>query len=804
MLGIALVGANHTEAATAHLLADLNPGTAGSYPSNFTAFNGSILFSAYTLATGYELWKYDGTKVSLVGDINPTADDVGFGVMEGNDSLPTWLTPYKGDIYFSAYEPKRGDELWRYDGTNVARVSDIGPDPNDTIKIFPASSWPSQLVVLNNVLYFSATSRTNPQNYELWSYDGTSVKLAANIHPDIGTNYSSYPTGLTVFDGQLYFMAEDGAHGWELFRYNGTAATLIDINPGGADSSSYPKYFTPFNGKLYFQAFTDAAGFELWRTDGTNTDMVSDLNPGTSSSYPQYMTVFNGELYFQGTDPIHGAELQRYNGTSVTLAADINPTGDSYPKSLTVFGNTLVFAADDGVHGWELWKFDGTTASLITDLNPSGDSFPEELTVVGNALYFTATTPDTGYEVWRYDGTNVTLAADINPGPGDSFPKLLDVIGNQLYFSAADDGTSNWEPWVIDESGTINFPPSIALTAPSNNATFLTTEAITFSANAGDESAVTKVEFFANGNSIGTATTAPYSVSTTLAAGNYSITAKATDDSGQSTTTTPISIIVNPPGNVPPTVRLTAPAADSTFLTSDIITFSADASDDSAVTKVEFFANGNSIGMDSTAPYSVTATLPAGTYSITARATDDAGVSTTSSPVSIAVNPPANQPPTVALTAPTNGSAFLTTDTITFGVSATDDSAIAKVEFFANGNLVGEDTTAPYSVTASLGAGTYAINARATDDQGLAVTTDPITITVQNATVSQPRITSVALNGGNIVLQVSGDEGATLTLEATSDFANWSNAGTATVVGGKAAFTEPTSGAMTFYRIAIQ
>jgi ELWxxDGT repeat protein len=804
LVSIALAVANKTEAATAHLLADLNPGTAGSYPSNFTAFNGSVLFSAYTLATGYELWKYDGTKVSLVADINPTVDDIGFGTKEGNDSFPTWLTPYKSAIYFSAYEPKRGDELWRYDGINVTRISDIAPDANDTIKIFPANSWPNQLTVVNDVLYFSATTRTNPQNYELWSYDGANVKLAANIHPDIGTNYSSYPTGLTPFNGQLYFMADDGSHGWELFRYNGTTATLIDTNPGGADSSSYPKYFTPFNNKLYFQAFTDAAGFELWRTDGTNTEIVSDLNPGAGSSYPQYMTVFNGELYFQGSDPIHGAELQRYNGTDVTLAADINPSGDSYPKNLTVFGNSLVFAADDGVHGWELWKFDGTTASLITDLNTSGDSFPEELTVVGNALYFTATTPDTGYEVWRYDGINVTLAADINPGPADSFPKLMKVIGNQLYFSATDDGSSNWEPWVIDESGTINFPPSIALTSPPNNAGYLTTDTITFSANASDDSAVTKVEFFANGTSIGTAMAAPYTISTTLAAGNYSITAKATDDSGQSTTTTPISITVNTPGNVPPTVTLTAPANDATFLTTDSITFSADASDDSAVTKVEFFANGNSIGIDTTAPYIITATLPAGTYSITATATDDAGVSSGSSPISIAVNPPANQPPTVALTAPTPGSTFLTTDTITFAADATDDSAVAKVEFFANGNLVGEDTTSPYAVTAKLAEGTYAISARATDNMGLSANADPITITVQAVTIGQPTIQSITQNAGSVRLQVTATDGATLALQGSADLVNWTQVDTATAVNGAATFTESISGAMQFYRVIAQ
>jgi ELWxxDGT repeat protein len=70
----------------ARQLADLNPGAAGSYPSNFTSFGGLLYFSAYTFSTGVELWKYNGATVTLAADINPTADDIGGGLLEGNDS----------------------------------------------------------------------------------------------------------------------------------------------------------------------------------------------------------------------------------------------------------------------------------------------------------------------------------------------------------------------------------------------------------------------------------------------------------------------------------------------------------------------------------------------------------------------------------------------------------------------------------------------------------------------------------------------------------------------------------------------
>ena len=72
----------YTNAAGARLLSDLNPGPNGSYSSNFTSFGDSLFFSAYTLATGFELFRTDGTSVTLVEDINPTSDDIGFGVLE--------------------------------------------------------------------------------------------------------------------------------------------------------------------------------------------------------------------------------------------------------------------------------------------------------------------------------------------------------------------------------------------------------------------------------------------------------------------------------------------------------------------------------------------------------------------------------------------------------------------------------------------------------------------------------------------------------------------------------------------------
>ena len=137
------------------------------------------------------------------------------------------------------------------------------------------------------------------------------------------------------------------------------------------------------------------------------------------------------------------------------------------------------------------------------------------------------------------------------------------------------------------------------------------------------------------------------------------------------------TVTVQGVANTPPTVTLTAPANGATFLTTDTITFSADASDNGSVASVQFSAGSTALGTDTTAPYSLTATLAAGTHSITARAIDNQGARTTSGAVSITVNAP-NQPPTVTLTAPTAGATFPTGETITFSANASDDGSCGQ------------------------------------------------------------------------------------------------------------------------------
>ncbi len=213
--------------------------------------------------------------------------------------------------------------------------------------------------------------------------------------------------------------------------------------------------------------------------------------------------------------------------------------------------------------------------------------------------------------------------------------------------------------------------------------------------------------------------------------------------------TTNVAVIVNP--NPPPTVTLTAPANGASTAAPGSFTLTANASDSNGtISKVEFKSNGVLIGSpDTTSPYSVTySNVAAGTYTLTAVATDNLGAATTSSAVTVTVT---NPPPTVTLTAPANGATATAPASFTLTANASDSNGtISKVEFKSNGVLIGSpDTTSPYSVTLSnVAAGTYTFTAVATDNLGATTTSTAATVTVTGLN-APPAITLTAPASGS-------------------------------------------------------
>ncbi|PCI98697.1 MAG: hypothetical protein COB15_05600 [Flavobacteriales bacterium] len=319
-----------------------------------------------------------------------------------------------------------------------------------------SSSDPSYLTPFGNDIYFRADDGINGQ--ELWKVDGATNNASLVLDINSGTA-NSYPQEFAVLGNDLYFWANDGTNGGELWKVDGTtgiASLKQDINPGTV--GSYPRYFTVLSNDLYFNASGTTTGEELWKLDGATgiVSLVLDISPGTTTSFPNYKTVFGNDLYFCADDGTNGTELWKVDGTTgiASLVQDIYPGAmHSVPRELTVLGNDLYFQAKDAANGEELWKLDGTTgtASMVMDIYPGATgSGAQSLTVFGNDIYFSAVDFPSNIELWKVDGATgiVSMVQNINPG-GSSYPSYLTPFGNDLYFSA-DDGTNGRELWKVD------------------------------------------------------------------------------------------------------------------------------------------------------------------------------------------------------------------------------------------------------------------------------------------------------------------------------------------------------------------
>ena len=309
--------------------------------------------------------------------------------------------------------------------------------------------------------------------------------LSAHLLADVNPQASGPAPGPFVdVGGVAYFSADDGIHGRQLWKTDGTAAGTMmvkDIGPGGPGSG--PVYLTNVNGTLFFEVPDNANEAELWRSNGTaaGTVLVRAINQPYAGYPPSRfddLTNINGTLFF-ANNPAGGLpELWASNGTTAgTVPIKQFPLSSDYPRFLTEFEGTLFFQAN----GTELWKSNGTAAGTIVvkDLNSgSVNSYPSYLTNVNGTMFFDASVGSHGQELWRSNGTAAGTQMVKGDFPGSPFSFLNDftnVNGTLFFFSNPPQANGNAPPlsatpilWRSDgtAAGTIslgdftsNYPP---------------------------------------------------------------------------------------------------------------------------------------------------------------------------------------------------------------------------------------------------------------------------------------------------------------------------------------------------------
>lgn len=448
--------------------------------SNLTSCNGKMFFTAsdtnYSPQSSFmELWVTDGTTAGtqMVKDINQNTSSSSYALYSQSlnvsyalfaqipyGSDPRSLTCVGNSLFFSA-DDGAGRMLWKTDGTTANTVKLRG------ISDGSYASNPTNFVSFNNKLIFSAQAPSygSPAvNYgtELWISDGTTAGTV--LLKDIYANSaSSSPSNLTVYNGQVYFVATD-YRGAELWKTDGTTVgTLLvkDINLTASGASSSPNYFYVWNNKLFFTADNGSIGRELYVSQGTGvtTNLVRDVFPGISDILDVSNNALN-QPYFAGTtnalifaanSPIYGQEMWKTDGTEAgtTLLQDLNVNpGSANAHDGIAFNGKIYFSAASAYFGQELWSTDLTTGNTqqVIDIYPgassSMDASASYFTIFNGRLYFTARNAITGWELWSTDGTaaGTTVAADVNPGYGQvtydtMAPQYLTVCNGKLFYA---------------------------------------------------------------------------------------------------------------------------------------------------------------------------------------------------------------------------------------------------------------------------------------------------------------------------------------------------------------------------------
>ena len=426
------------------MVKDIRAGAKASLPSNFVEHGGLLYFRAFTEQNGNELWKTDGTSqgTELVVDAVPGAGGSNAAAMVLNDSL-----------YFQAGDADDKAWLWKTDGTS-AGSSKVTSLSAGVYEHYNHVGYPHKFVV-NDRLYFTVHYHYGVR--ALWTTDGTADGTRTLMPPFSASAFErnpgmAYPANFTKIGNDIFFTANDGERGTELWKTDGTYAgtyMVKDIAPG--PDSSQPTQLVAMDGILYFFAIAVTTGHyeELWRSDGTEsgTYMVRDIWPGDPGSTPDYLTVYNNKLYFEATEsPSSRDQLWQSDGTesgTVPLNSLVSMPDISRPWYMTVFNNALYFSAVNNASAG-LYKFDGNGVQLVKEFADGAigefDSVHQQLVEVNNLLFFKVNLGMQGHQLWRSDGTEqgTYFLRVINPQYdwmwGSFYDGQLTAVGNELYF----------------------------------------------------------------------------------------------------------------------------------------------------------------------------------------------------------------------------------------------------------------------------------------------------------------------------------------------------------------------------------
>ncbi|KAA6437067.1 DNRLRE domain-containing protein [Dyadobacter flavalbus] len=284
----------------------------------------------------------------------------------------------------------------------------------------------------------------------LLAQEGTLVK-DINVSGQVTNNAKpqSVPLGFTQVNDVAYFSADDGIHGRELWKTDGSTAgsVLVSDLQNGA-SSSNPEQITDVNGTAFFVTVGPSQLYSLWKTGGTaaTTIKVRDFrNYGIKGLINVNGTLFFGLYSYSGN-----MQLWKSDGSSAgtQLVKTFPQTSNFSPVTLN---GQLYFIAYDGINSLDLWKSDGTAQGtvLVKDVAVSrnnsvyeGNILYETIAVAGNFVYYIvsqkATEPRDSYILVKSDGTTNGTAVIKQFSTEHVYFSRLTAVNDLVFFIEVD------------------------------------------------------------------------------------------------------------------------------------------------------------------------------------------------------------------------------------------------------------------------------------------------------------------------------------------------------------------------------
>ncbi len=265
---------------------------------NLVAIDNRLFFAAGgAFGADDQIYFTDGTSVTML-------DSRGWAQPYG---MPEFMLAHGDKLFFVT-----NTALWQTDGTRLGTQKIVAA--NGSVPV-PYASHPAGFTTVGGLLFFIGESSTAPGQPELWRTDGTRQGTIRIVGPAEDTFHLS---NMVEHAGRLFFLAADPAHGLELWVSDGTLPGTRMVKDIGLGSEglylrwmSYPSGMMSTGRWLYFAADDGVHGMELWRTDGTTarTTLVHDMAPGVGGATPATFAICRGELLFSATASPHGREL---------------------------------------------------------------------------------------------------------------------------------------------------------------------------------------------------------------------------------------------------------------------------------------------------------------------------------------------------------------------------------------------------------------------------------------------------------------------------------------------------------------